>query len=411
MDIVLGVSMAPKTVQMVLVEGENADGATVDDEDFEVAPVDGSTTSGAADQVVAAILGTRESAAEADYRLASTGVVWTDPVEATALRDALATHKVENVMLVSAFMSAAALAQAAGSAVGYAYTGLLFLEPDTATLAIIDSADGSIVDVRRESMHVTDALAELPELVARFDTLKSSPDGLFVVGCGVDVTEVRPQLETATALPVSAPDEPETALARGAALASANAPLFTSSTSALAYAQVPDWTTAEVVDPFAIVRGFADVAALQLSRFGRRRAGLQRQRPGSRGGDRHCRRRPRRRCACRRYARRPQALPGGPRRDDGVLRRCARVGDFGGRQCSSGGQSASQRGRKPHRPGQPTARAGAAERAGTGAGCSGTSARRSRSCSCGCPARSGTRAGGTGGSGPGGSGSRGGGAR
>ncbi len=32
MDIVLGVSLAPDSVQMVLLQGENADGTTVDDE-------------------------------------------------------------------------------------------------------------------------------------------------------------------------------------------------------------------------------------------------------------------------------------------------------------------------------------------------------------------------------------------
>ena len=31
MDIVLGVSMAPTSVRMLLVEGENADGVTVED--------------------------------------------------------------------------------------------------------------------------------------------------------------------------------------------------------------------------------------------------------------------------------------------------------------------------------------------------------------------------------------------
>ncbi len=36
MDTVLGVSMAPTTVRMVLVEGENADGATVDEENFAI---------------------------------------------------------------------------------------------------------------------------------------------------------------------------------------------------------------------------------------------------------------------------------------------------------------------------------------------------------------------------------------
>jgi len=46
-------------------------------------------------------------------------------------------------------------------------------------------------------------------------------------------------LEEATSLPLSVPEQPETALARGAALASANAPLFASSTAALAYALDP----------------------------------------------------------------------------------------------------------------------------------------------------------------------------
>jgi uncharacterized membrane protein YgcG len=257
-DIVLGVSMAPTMVRMVLVEGQNADGATVDEDGFAVTAVGGSATSSAADRVLAAILGTRESAAQGDFQLTSTGVTWTDPLEAAALRDALAAHKVENVMLVSAFLAAAALAQVAGSAVGYARTGLLFLEPDTATLAVVDSADGSIVDVRRQPMHWADASVELANMVGWLHTLESPPDGVFVVGSDVDIAPIKRRLQTITALPVSGPGEPKMALARGAALASANAPLFASPTAALAYAQVPDWTTAGVVDPFAVAPDAAD---------------------------------------------------------------------------------------------------------------------------------------------------------
>jgi len=62
---------------------------------------------------------------------------------------------------------------------------------------------------------------------------------VFVVGSGVDIPLIKPALEAATSLELSVPDEPEMALARGAALASANAPLFASSTAALAYAQDP----------------------------------------------------------------------------------------------------------------------------------------------------------------------------
>jgi hypothetical protein len=238
-DTVLGVSMAPTAVRMVLVEGENASGVTVDEEGFEVNSADAPTIS-AADQVVSAILGTQEGAAESGFQLKSTGVTWTDPVEAAALRDALAARKVENVMLVSSFMAAAALAQVVGSSVGYAQTGLLFVEPDTATLAVVDTSDGSITEVHRQPLSPgSDPVAELSAMVVGAESLQVRPDGLFLVGSGVDVAPIKPQLEAATSLLVSAPEEPETALARGAALASANAPLFSSSTEALAYAQDP----------------------------------------------------------------------------------------------------------------------------------------------------------------------------
>ncbi|MGC1808207.1 MAG: hypothetical protein WA752_30240, partial [Mycobacterium sp.] len=257
MDTVLGVSMAPTAVRMVLVEGENADGVTVDEDALHVDAGDTPTIS-AADQVVSAILGTQEGAAESGYQLRSTGVTWTDPVEAAALRDALAARKVENVMLVSSFLAAAALAQVVGSSVGYAQTGLLFVEPDTATLAVVNTADGSITDVHRQPLTPgSDSIAELTALASGAEALETRPDGLFLVGSGVDIAPLKPQVEAATALIVSAPEEPETALARGAALASANAPLFTSSTAALAYAQDPG---TGMINPFAVAPGYFDVA-------------------------------------------------------------------------------------------------------------------------------------------------------
>ncbi len=252
MDIVLGVSMAPTSVRMLLVEGENAAGVTVEDSNFDIATDDAATLS-AADQVVSAILGTREGAMQAGHALASTGVTWTDPVDAAALHEALATRKVENVMLVSAFMAAAALAQMVGSTVGDARTALLFIEPDTATLAVVDSADGSITDVHKERMSGADNVAALAGMVAGLDGLETRPQSVFIVGSGVDVAALKPQLEAVTLLPVTAAEEPETALAWGAALASASAPLFASSTAALAYAQDPG---TGAIDPYAVSPGY-----------------------------------------------------------------------------------------------------------------------------------------------------------
>src|ERR1700742_3318691 len=187
MDTVLGVSMAPTAVKMVLVEGENGDGATVDEDNFDVAADDDAATLSAADQVVSAILGTQEGAAQGGYQLTSTGVTWTDPVEAAALRDALAAHKVENVMLVSAFLAAAALAQAVGNETNYAQTALLFIEPETATLAIVDTADGSIADVHRQALPEDDnaAVAQLATMISSAEALQTRPDAVFVVGSGI----------------------------------------------------------------------------------------------------------------------------------------------------------------------------------------------------------------------------------
>jgi hypothetical protein len=246
--IVLGVSIAPSKVRMVLVEGEGADGVTVDQDDFDVA--EDASPSTAPGQVLSAILGTREGATEGGYQLVSAGVTWSDHVEAAVLRDALIAHKIENVMLVSAFLAAAALTQAVGDATNYAHTALLFVEPYTATLAVVHTADGSIADIHRRLLADDEdqAVADLVEMVSGAESLETSPDGIVVVGSGVDIPLIKPALEAATSLELSVPDEPEMALARGAALASANAPLFASSTAALAYALDPG--TGEV-DPLA----------------------------------------------------------------------------------------------------------------------------------------------------------------
>lgn len=244
MDIVLGVSMTPVTVRMVLVEGEKGDGATVDHDVFEVSGSDGSATSGAAAQVVDAVLGTKESAEAGGHDLKAIGVTWSDHAEAAQLRDALAARGIDDVMLVSDGHAAAALAQAVGRAVGYDTTALLFIDRDTATLSVVQTDDGSVVKVLSSSLHSQDAMAVLADMAAAVDAQDDPPQGMFVVGSGVDVSSVKSHLEHLVSVPVRAPDEPEMALARGAALAAANAPAMEASTVGLAYSQDPDGTTA-----------------------------------------------------------------------------------------------------------------------------------------------------------------------
>jgi hypothetical protein len=234
---------------MVLVEGEKADGVSVDHDAFDIAAAEGSQTSSAAEQVVEAVLGTQESAAAGGHHLKATGVTWSDHSEGAALRDALAARGVEDVLLVSEGHAAAALAQAVGRAVGYDTTAQLFIDRDTATLSVVQTHDGSVVKVLSSSLHSDDAMSVLTEMAAAVDAQEAPPQAMFVVGSGVDVSSVKAHLEHLVRLPVSAPDEPELALARGAALAAANAPAFEASTVGLAYSQDPDGTTAGAAYP------------------------------------------------------------------------------------------------------------------------------------------------------------------
>ena len=194
MEIVLGVSMTPTTVRIALVEGEKADGVIVEHDVFDITDIDGSATSSASDHVIAAVLGTQEGAIAAGHHLVSTGVTWTDHAEAAVLREALVARGIDDVMLVSELHAAAALAQAVGRAVGYDKTALMFVERDTATLAVVETADGSVVKVLSQSLQSADAIAVLTEMVTSLEAEESLPQGMFVVGSGVDVTSVKAHL-------------------------------------------------------------------------------------------------------------------------------------------------------------------------------------------------------------------------
>ena len=252
MDIVLGVSMTPSTVRMVLVDGKRADGATIEHDTFDIVGSGmscGQASASATDHVIAAILGTREGAVAGGHRLTCTGVTWTDHAEAADLRGALAARGIGGVTLVSELQAAAALAQAAGSLVGYDKTALLLVGRDAATLSVVDTADGSIVKVVSRPLGDADAPGVLTDMVSGLDDHPSQPDGMFVVGSGHDVAAVRAHVQELVSIPVSAPSDAEMALARGAALAAANIPDFDASTTALAYSQDPDASTSATAYP------------------------------------------------------------------------------------------------------------------------------------------------------------------
>src|ERR1700742_5363010 len=103
-------------------------------------------------------------------------------------------------MLVSAFRAAAALAQTVGNTVGDHHTALLFLERDTATLALVDSADGAISDVHKELIP-GDSVAELAGMLAGLDELGTRAQSGVIVGTGGDIAAGERRLETLAARP------------------------------------------------------------------------------------------------------------------------------------------------------------------------------------------------------------------
>jgi outer membrane biosynthesis protein TonB len=271
MNIVLGIAMTPTTVGIVVVDGEKADGVALEHDTFDIGPSESSTSS-ATDHVIAAIMGTREGAAAGGHRLVSTGVTWSDRAEAAKLRQGLANRGIDGVTLVSQLQAAGALAQASGSLVGHDNTALLLVEPDNATLAVVNTTDASIVKVDSRPLTDPDAIPTLTDMMTALNGHSSQPDGIFVIGSGHDLSEVIQHASDVLSIPVSAPADGEIALARGAALATANLAGSDPSTAAdlagvdpateaLAYSQDTDAlsATAAAAD---------DVADAQVSAYG-----------------------------------------------------------------------------------------------------------------------------------------------
>lgn len=264
MDVVLGVSMTPTTARLVLVEGAGADGRIVDTDTILVSEGEGTTS----EQVLSAIVGTRDGMIDSGHNLISTGVVWSDHAEAAELRDSLASRGIDGVEFFSALHAGGALAKAASSVTGYEKSALLVIEPENATLAVVDSADGSIVGLASEPLITGVTPGVLANLVNPLKGKENAPDGVFLLGLGSDVSDLAESLGDVISLPVNAPDQPELALARGAALASAQEPNFEASTALLGQAYSLEGPTgAGFVHPDAVTEG-AEEAKTELREFG-----------------------------------------------------------------------------------------------------------------------------------------------
>ena len=238
MDIVLGASVTATTVRMVLIEGENADGVIVEYSTFDTA--DGAVKASPSEQISAAILATQQNAAAKGHHLVLSGVTWDDEQASAELSDGLAARDLQNVVLVAEQNAAGALARTVGRALGYDTTAVMVMTTETATLSVVDSDDGSIVEAQMCALDGADATDILPAMATALEARDPKPGSVFVMGSRAAVCAVKSSLERQIPQPVIVPEEPEFALARGAALAAANVPRAEESTCGLAYSKDPD---------------------------------------------------------------------------------------------------------------------------------------------------------------------------
>jgi hypothetical protein len=195
-DLVLGLSMTSADVRWVLVEGTTAEGATIcrDAVDFDTL-----------DDVMAAV---------GENRLHAIGVTWATEAEtaASTLLDALAERGLDDVITVSEEEAADALATGVADRGGYSDVAVCIVDPDDALVALVDA--GGVTTER------VDPTAE--DVLAVLDRSDGQPEAIFVLGSADDIDGIASSLDGAAA-PVITAAEADLALARGAALASAQA--------------------------------------------------------------------------------------------------------------------------------------------------------------------------------------------
>jgi hypothetical protein len=219
-DAVLGLSVTPSAVGLVLVEGQDADGATMDRDAFEVGLRGRCSAAQTSERAAAAVLRTEAIAATHGHRLHSIGVTWSDDAntEASLLLKSLTDSGFDNVVPVRLPEATEALARGIAEVIGYGTTAVCVLEPETVIALIVHLRDGAVqTSVNRRIVTEEDLIRWLRTLFTRADW---RPEALVVVGSGGD-DELMPVLERALSVPVFAPAEAQLALARGAALASA----------------------------------------------------------------------------------------------------------------------------------------------------------------------------------------------
>lgn len=213
MDLVLGVSVTSAALRFVLVEGAAGDGATVDSGMLAM-PVPGDSL----DALVSAVSGEGPYAAAPGHLPLAVGVTWTDGMaeQASTLMASLTARGAPNVVALSPAESAAALAAGLGDLAAHTEVAVCIAEPDLALVAVVTADTVHVDQVSRD-----DAGTLARRVQEAVDSTALYPEAVYVLGSADDVDTVVSALAGRLTAPVLSAAEADLALARGAALASA----------------------------------------------------------------------------------------------------------------------------------------------------------------------------------------------
>lgn len=227
LDTVLGLSLTSTAAGWVLVEGHGADGAILDHDEFALRVGGGAGTVQAAEQVAAAVSRAEAAATATDHRLHLIRITWSDDAAAGAalVVETLTAAGFDNVVSVRLVQAAETLAQGLAPVIGYDKTAVCVLEHESATVVMVDSDHGETRTAVKQVAGGADGLSRwLTKVPGRNGW---HPDCVVVVGSDADLEGVASELDDALSIPVFTQSGAELALARGAALASAQDAGFT----------------------------------------------------------------------------------------------------------------------------------------------------------------------------------------
>jgi hypothetical protein len=226
LDTVFGLSLTSTSVGWVLVEGRDADGAILDHDDFDVHPVAGVQAVYTSEQASAAVLDAQVAAAGLDQRLRVVGVTWSDEsaAEAALLVESLTDAGFDNVVPVRLHDACDMLARAIAPVVGYDQAAVCVLDGDSTIVVMVDAEDGEPQTAIKQLSGGPGHLVHW--LTALFERSSWQPGGIVVVGAQNELDALSARLQSLP-VPVITQAGAELALARGAALVSAQSTEFT----------------------------------------------------------------------------------------------------------------------------------------------------------------------------------------